>query len=275
MKKGLELIKEIDESIVEDGNITFWWLGQIGYVIKLGEVVIYIDAYLSDNPERNVPPLLKPEEVINADIIIGSHDHEDHIDREVWHQLSISSPNARFVVPKILIPTLSKDLEIAEDRFIGLDDNQMEVIDGIKITGIAAAHEILDQDKETGCYPYLGFVIEGNGCKLYHSGDSCIYEGLHSKLQNYGKLDIMFIPINGRDAKRYTSGIIGNMTYQEAVDLAGYLQPSLVVPAHYEMFSFNSENPNLFDDYLKAKYKGIDSWIGKHGEKVIRQRRMG
>lgn len=270
MKKGLELIKEINESIVEEGRIAFWWLGQIGYVVKLGEVVIYIDAYLSDNPERKVPPLLKPEEVINADIIIGTHDHEDHIDREVWHQLSISSPDARFVVPKMLIPTLTKDLEIAEDRFIGLDDNQMEVINGIKITGIAAAHEFLDQDKETGCFPYLGFVIEGNGCKLYHSGDSCIYEGLYSKLERYGKLDIMFIPINGRDAKRYTSGIIGNMTYQEAVDLAGYIKPSLVVPAHYEMFPFNSEDPTLFYDYLNAKYKGIESWIGNHGEKVIR-----
>jgi L-ascorbate 6-phosphate lactonase len=269
MKKGLELIEEVDRCNLEKKNIAFWWLGQMGYIVKLGEVVIYIDAFLSDHPGRNVPPLIKPTEVINADFIFGSHDHIDHIDRAVWHQISLSSPKAKFVVPKLLVSGLSEDLKICKDRFIGLDDGISIIAGGLKIAAVAAAHEFLDQDAITGSYPYLGFIIEGNGCVLYHSGDTCIYEGLLSKLKKWDKIDVMFIPINGRDAKKYRTNIIGNMTYQEAVDLAGFMKPRLVVPGHYEMFSSNTEDPSLFIDYLDAKYPGAKYWVGDHGEKVL------
>ena len=269
MKYGLDLIKEINDCALEDGEIAFWWLGQLGYIIKIGKTVVYVDAYLSENVDRNFQPLLKPQEVINADIILGTHDHEDHIDRGVWKQLSISSPNAKFIVPKLLIESLSKDLNISEDRFMGLDDGISASIADLKISGVASAHEFLDQNSKTGCYPYLGYIIEGNGCVLYHSGDTCLYEGMYSKLRKWGSLDVMLIPINGRDAERYSRNCIGNMTYQEAVDLAGNLKPGLVVPGHYEMFSLNSEDPLLFKDYLEAKYPGVEYWIGNHGEMVL------
>lgn len=269
MNTGIDLINEVDKCVVKNGNIAFWWLGQLGYVMKLGEVVIYIDAFLAERPDRIIPPLLKPEEIVNADFIFGSHDHADHIDRKVWYELSLSSPKAKFVVPKLLLKGLSEDLSIPENRFIGLDDGTSVLEKDIKITGLAAAHEFLNQDSKTGSFPYLGFVIEGNGCSIYHSGDTCIYEGLHSKLRKWDKLDVMFIPINGRDAKRYSKNIIGNMTYQEAVDLAGTINPGMVVPGHYEMFSSNSEDPSLFSDYLNVKYPKVKYWIGKHGEMVL------
>lgn len=269
MKKGLDLINEINKCELEIDTAAFWWLGQLGFVVKLGGAIIYLDLFLSEHPDRVVSPLLKPQEVTNADYIVGSHDHLDHIDREVWNQLSISSPSAKFIVPQLLISSLSRDLNIAEERFIGLDDGiTLEITDGIKISGIAAAHEFLDQDKATGKYPYLGCVIEGNGCTLYHSGDTCIYEGMVEKLREFGKIDVMFLPINGRDAVRYKNNIIGNMTYQEAVDLAGTLTPNLVVPAHYEMFDTNREDPFLFVDYINVKYPEIQYWIGDHGEMV-------
>jgi L-ascorbate 6-phosphate lactonase len=269
VKKGLDLIKEVNNCVLETGKVAFWWLGQIGYVVKLGDVVIYLDAFLSENPDRKIEPLLKPEEVINADFIFGSHDHIDHIDRDVWHQLSLSSPRAKFVVPKLLVQGLSEDLQISKDRFIGIDDGTSEIVGGVKITGIAAAHEFLDQDQTTGAFPYLGFIIEGNNSVLYHAGDTCIYEGMLSKLKKWDKFQIMFLPINGRDAKKYRANLIGNMTYQEAVDLAGNLRPKLVVPGHYEMFSSNSQDPALFIDYLDAKYPEVQCWVGSHGEKVI------
>ncbi|MDK2809048.1 MAG: hypothetical protein PWP24_1785, partial [Clostridiales bacterium] len=135
---------------------------------------------------------------------------------------------------------------------------------------VASAHEFLDRDEE-GAYPYMGFVLEGAGLRIYHPGDTCIYEGYFQKLRDLGAIDIMFLPINGRDGKRYQSNIIGNMTYQEAVDLAGAMHPGLVVPGHYEMFEGNRENPALFEDYLKAKYKGVPYWIGEHGSLCVYQ----
>ena len=64
------------------------------------------------------------------------------------------------------------------------------------------------------------------------------------------------LPINGRDAERYRRNCIGNMTFQEAADLAGELQPELALPGHWDMFADNPGNPDAFVDYLTVKYSG-------------------
>ncbi|MEZ4606292.1 MAG: hypothetical protein R2865_05670 [Deinococcales bacterium] len=82
-------------------------------------------------------------------------------------------------------------------------------------------------------------------------------------------LDAAFVPINGRDAKRYREGIIGNMTYQEAADLTGGLDIALTVPSHYDMFAGNLADPQLFIDYMQIKYPQKALWVGQVAEKVI------
>jgi L-ascorbate metabolism protein UlaG (beta-lactamase superfamily) len=164
---------------------------------------------------------------------------------------------------------LAKDLGIPYERFIAAEDGTVIVHNGLKISGIAAAHEFLDRNPQTGQYPYMGYVIEGNGISAYHSGDCCIYEGLLGKLQKWERIDAAFLPINGRDAKRYSRNCIGNMTYQEAVDLAGELHPKMVIPVHYDMFKGNLEDPSLFADYLAVKYPSQSYWIGEPGTENI------
>jgi L-ascorbate metabolism protein UlaG (beta-lactamase superfamily) len=220
--------------------------------------------------------LLVPEQARHADFVLGSHDHGDHLDRAVWPRLAAASPRARFVVPECLREQLARELGIPIGRFIGLDDGRSWEGGGLRITGIAAAHEFLDRDPATGQHPYLGYVLEGNGCTLYHSGDTCIYEGLLTKLGRWSfdaaqdaSFDVVVLPINGRDARRLASGIIGNMTYQEAADLAGSLRPRLTIPAHYDMFTFNREDPDLFMAYMRVKYPGLETRLCEHGEQVI------
>jgi L-ascorbate metabolism protein UlaG (beta-lactamase superfamily) len=266
--QGPALIKDIDDCRLSSNQGAFWWLGQHGFAVKLGRKVLYIDAFLSEHHDRLIPPLFRPQEISNADYILGSHDHADHIDRDAWPVLAANLPKTRFVVPALLKENLSSELGIAEDRIVGLDDLTFFDDGEIRITGIAASHELLDKDPQAGLYPYLGFVVEGNGRSLYHSGDSCIYEGLQTKLKRW-KLDAMFLPINGRDAKRLSSGCIGNMTYQEAADLAGALSPGLVIPAHYDMFAHNGGNPKLFLGYISVKYPAIKAKLCRHGKREM------
>ncbi|MCR5233471.1 MAG: hypothetical protein K6E53_06130 [Lachnospiraceae bacterium] len=82
------------------------------------------------------------------------------------------------------------------------------------------------------------------------------YEGMLPKIKAFGAIDAEILPINGRDAKRYRSNCIGNMTYQEAADFAGEIEPHFVIPGHWDMFADNSSDPNAFEDYIDAKYGG-------------------
>jgi L-ascorbate 6-phosphate lactonase len=268
MLTGSALVNDIEACELAHGQLALWWLGQFGFVLKLGRTVLYLDPFLTPMPERQAPPLLSPHELRHAAYILGSHDHGDHVDRPAWPALAQAAPAARFVVPELLRGQLCHDLAIPDERFIGLDDGQSWEQDGLRITGIAAAHEFLDRDPMTGRYPYLGYVVEGNGCVVYHSGDCCVYEGLLTKLQRWS-LDVVLLPINGRDARRLAAGCIGNMTYQEAADLAGSLRPRLIIPAHYDMFAMNMEDPELFLAYMRVKYPQLTVRRPAYGERIL------
>jgi len=269
MRMGKELIREINDCEVPYGSAAFWWLGQLGYAIKLGNTVLYIDCFLNPDPSRLVPPLFSPEEIDNADAFLGTHDHGDHIDRWAYPALSKASPKAKFVVPALHIPSLIAEQGIAPDRFCGMSDAGVIRIGDVVIRAIAAAHEFLDRDPATGLYPYLSYIITGNGVTLYHSGDTLVYEGMLTKLQNFAPFDVMFVPINGRDGVRYRSGCIGNMTFQEAADLAGTLETGMAVPSHFDMFANNPGDPALFADLMDAKYPKVPVHIPVHGQKTL------
>ena len=267
---GEALIDDIDSTTLGEGELAFWWLGQHGVVLKLGAAVLYLDPYLSESPSRTVRPLLAPSEVTHADAVTGSHDHGDHIDRPIWPDLAAASPGAIFVVPRLILDRgLAGDLGMPPERFVGLDDAATVDVAGVRLVGVPAAHERLDADADTGLHPYLGYVVEGGGCRVYHAGDTCRYEGLETRLKAFGGFDAVFVPINGRDAKRLAGGCIGNMTYQEAVDLAGEIDTRVAVPTHFEMFADNSEDPRKFVDYLRVKFPGVTPLVPQHGRRTI------
>ena len=238
-------------------------LGQHSFVVKTSAHTIWLDPFLSDLDGRLVQTPCKANEVVTADIITGSHDHADHIDRQSLPEMVNAAKHAFFVFPKSVNVS-----EVPKARTISVNDGETIEHNGIKISAVASAHELLDMD-QNGNYSALGFVIECDGVKFYHAGDCCIYEGLLTKLKNQGHFDFVFLPINGRDAIRYKAGCIGNMTYQEAVDLAGNIDIETVIPAHFDMFAFNSEDPQKFIDYYNAKYPGRKSIIPVPG-KIIK-----
>ena len=245
------------------------FLGQMGFKFRFGETVVYIDPFLSDHPRRQFPSPMSVEELCDADLILGTHDHKDHIDRAAWTQVAESSPDVVFIVPELLLRQgLADDLNISSGRFVGMTHAQAVSLNGVRITAVASAHEFLDQDGETGLFPYLGYVIEWEGFTLYHAGDTCRYEGLETFLKQW-HLDVMVLPINGRDAERYADGCVGNMTYQEAVDLAGEVGPQVVIPGHHDLFAHNGENPKLFADYLRAKYPNQKYYVMESGKKFF------
>jgi L-ascorbate 6-phosphate lactonase len=261
------LMETIHRTDVPSGHCVLWWLGQHGFAVKLGATVLLIDPYLSADARRLVPPILAPENAVGVTAVLGSHDHLDHIDRPVWPALFTASPSARFLVPSSSLTSLARELPLPPGQLIGMDDGRTVEVADVRITGIAAAHELLDPDPVTGSHRYLGFLIEANGCRIYHAGDTCIYEGLHARLRAFAP-DVMLLPINGRDAARLRRGCIGNMTYQEAADLAGAVGPHLIVPTHFDMFSGNTEDPTLFADYMAVKYPHLPVRIPAHGQAI-------
>ena len=236
----------------------------MGLLLKMGDVKVCIDYFATDVEGRMTPVPIAPQDLTGIDVFIGSHDHMDHIDHDAWKIWSKNNPHAKFVFPRMHMAAVLEDgVDVA--NAIGLNDGESVTIKEVTIHAIAASHEFLDRDGESGLYPYLQYIIEGNGVRLYHAGDTLRYEGMLPKLRAFGTFDAAMLPINGRDAWRLTHDCIGNMTYQEAADLAGILEPRLTVPTHYDMFPNNLEDPWLFTEYMRVKYPRLVTRIAKPG----------
>jgi L-ascorbate metabolism protein UlaG (beta-lactamase superfamily) len=250
-----EFWKSVTDTPAPKGTAVLWWLGQMGLAIKMGETVLCVDQYASKSPKGLVLPPSPAEDVSGVTAFLGTHDHSDHMDHPSWRVWAQTCPDALFVFPRAHRQSVLAD-GIREENCRGLNDGESCRVGEITVRAVAAAHEFLAPDPQTGLYPCLQYIIEGNGLRIYHAGDTLRYEGMLSKLRAFGPIDAALLPINGRDGARYRRNCIGNMTFQEAADLAGELRPGLVIPGHWDMFADNPGDPDAFADYLDAKYPG-------------------
>jgi L-ascorbate 6-phosphate lactonase len=248
---GAQLLRDVERRWVPEHSLGLWWLGQSSFIVRAAGLTLYVDPYLNPSPRRLVPPPIRPDQVTNADFILCTHDHSDHIDPTALPGIASASPQA-----KILAPAAARDKLIGW----GIPDRQIVApqvdepmrFGPLAVTAIPAAHEELDHSPQWG-YPYLGYVLTLNGVTLYHAGDCVMYEGLTERLKAL-RPDVALLPINGHDWKRTRQDIIGNMTYREAADLAVEAGADLAIPMHYGMFSHNTEPPGHFVDYVLEHY---------------------
>jgi L-ascorbate 6-phosphate lactonase len=211
-----------------------------------------IDAYLSEHLTAKYAGTDKPHvrmtaapvrgaDLAGVDVIFASHKHSDHLDPGTLPDLMAASPNSHLVLPEA-IRVHALGLGLPDERLIGIDAGQTFSHAGFRVRAVPSAHEGLDTD-DHGRHLYLGYVIEVDGLRLYHSGDCVMYDDLRGSL-GIERFDAMFLPINGRDPAR---GVAGNMSAAEAVDLATQVRPRFLVPHHYDMFTFNTVPIAVFE----------------------------
>jgi len=275
--QGRDLILEMDQTVLPNGSVALWYLGQSGFVAKGGGRVAYFDPYLSDFLEqftvgrpdadpRHFRPPLGPSDVCNADLFFGSHYHYDHIDPTVVRAVARCSPACRFIVPGAALETLEA-FGLPPDRVVTPAVDQLQTSAGVSFVSIPAAHEAFDYDPVHG-YPYRGYVVTLGGVTIYHAGDCVPYDGLVERLAALD-VDIALLPINGRDYFRLGRGFTGNFSYREAAELASAAGIRLLIPMHFGMHLANTERPGYLVDYLVDHFPAQRFHIMVPGERCV------
>jgi L-ascorbate metabolism protein UlaG (beta-lactamase superfamily) len=234
------------------GGFRLWWLGQSGFLLQWQGIHVLLDPYLSDSLTKKYSHTDKPhvrmtELVIDparlsfVDIVTSTHNHTDHLDAETLVPIMAANPRVKLVIAEANRAFVADRLQIDAGAAIGLDDGASVEISGIRLSGIASAHEALERD-ERGRAKYLGYMLQFGGWTIYHSGDTVRYEGMAEKLRPF-KIDVALLPINGRAPERR---VPGNLFGREAAQLAGDIEAKLVIPCHFEMFEFNTASPDEF-----------------------------
>lgn len=250
VQKGAALLDDIRSAQPGPGQIAVWWLGQSGYAFKTASATWWIDLYLSehltlkyantDKPHiRMTESPLRGHEITAAAWVFASHRHSDHLDPGTLPDLMRASPEARLVLPLAAVDH-AVGLGLPRERLIPTRGEETFTAGPLTVHSIPSAHPEFDFSADKG-YPFLGYVFEVDGLRLYHSGDTLAYDGLAERLSS-DVLDLAFLPINGAGIP----GTPGNMNSAEAIALAVQVQPRLVVPCHYDLFSFNTADVSEF-----------------------------
>ncbi len=257
----------------EPGKLHLWWLGQSGFLLRWQENSILLDPYLSDSltkkyagtekPHvRMTERVIAPERLDFIDAVTSTHNHTDHLDAETLTPLMQANPDLTLIVPRANLGFAAARLNVDPARLTPIvTDGDPLTVGPFTFHAIPAAHETLETD-ENGDHKYTGYLIQAGPYTIYHSGDCCPYDGLTSRLKRY-KIDLALLPINGRDPSR---GVAGNFSAQEAVDLGKEVEAGLVVPCHYDMFAFNTVDPEEFAQL--ARSAGVPHQVLRNGERL-------
>jgi L-ascorbate metabolism protein UlaG (beta-lactamase superfamily) len=238
-------------------------------------MTIYIDPFFSAYPDRLVPPPFAPASAPPANIILCTHEHVDHFDPQTLPGMAQASPDARFLVPLHLVEQ-TVALGISAGRVVGIQVGEQLHLGAMTVLAVPASHglkappanygfDFIEREGEK-LYRYLGYIVEIAGVRVYHAGDTVVYDGMVEQLRQQ-EIDIAFLPINGRSYFREQKDIVGNMDEREAADLAAAAGVKLLVPIHYEMFAANQGRPGVLVDYVHTHHAGLSCLVPASGRR--------
>lgn len=191
-------------------------LGQSGFWLRTAGpdgARLAVDPFFTDYPDRLQPALCRAEE-LPVDLVLVTHTHRDHLDGPALTALAGARPGVRLVGPPTVTARLM-ELGIAGEQVTMIGPGETVGIGDATVTAIPARHRPTTPDAQ-------GYVIATPAGRLYHTGDT----ELDACLDHAAALrpDVLAVPINGRK---------GNMTAEQAAELAHRLAVPVVVPMHY------------------------------------------
>jgi L-ascorbate 6-phosphate lactonase len=245
------LLKQMHSVEVPSGCLAIWGLGQMGLAIKAKtDQLIYIDPVLTNivaetypasaaKFERAFPAPLDPDEIDNAGLVLCTHEHLDHADPKTLAPIIKHNPSVSLAMPVPARESLSMILPEDHPSWQSISPEKPLHWQGASIVAIPAAHYDLDYSPEKG-YRFFSYLIEWNGVRLFHSGDTLPYPGYMEALCKLPPIDVAMIACNGRDSMRENDNILGNLLPVEAVWYAKELDIDLLIPGHNDLYLYNT-----------------------------------
>jgi len=235
-------------------------LGQSGCRLGFPGATVYVDPYLSnsvqllDAPDlaRQVPLVLRPDNVVDADWVLLTHAHIDHCDPHTIPVLANASPQARFIGPEPVLARL-REWGIAESCLQLALEEWLPLGDQVRVKAVPAAHPEIERDVQ-GRLACVGFLLEYRGHRIYLAGDTSARQEIIDALQAETPIHTAFLPVNEHNFFKGRRGIVGNMSVREAFTLAVEIGARQVVAVHWDMFAINAVDP----DEIRAIHRAMN-----------------
>jgi L-ascorbate 6-phosphate lactonase len=216
-----ELTTDLNNAAVPMGGVRLHWLGQAGFAFRTsGGRRVFLDPYLSDACERlygfkrlSLPAMAAHD--VEADWVILTHEHTDHLDPDSLPEIARRNPTCRFAGPSGCVEGLEQ-AGVSGDRRIMLEPNQCYDLGDLVVYTVPADHGDLSPTA-------LAFVLDFGGVRVMVSGDSSWRPKLLKPLYDL-KPDVVLTVING---------VFGNMNHIDAAMMVAEAKPRWAIPCHF------------------------------------------
>ena len=203
---GCQAAQKVDEFTTKSGKkVTITCIKHASMEINYNGVEIQVDP---------VGMWLKPETDYatfpKANIILITHEHKDHFDREAIHQ--IRTPATAIYVNQAVFGHFKNGLVMK-------NGDKVQYADDITIEAVPAYNTTPDHQQFHPKGRDNGYVLTLDGLRIYIAGDT---EDI-PEMANLKDIDIAFLPCN----QPYT------MTVEQAVNAAKTIKPKVLFPYHY------------------------------------------
>jgi L-ascorbate metabolism protein UlaG (beta-lactamase superfamily) len=201
-----------------DDRLTY--VGHATTLLRLGDCSLLTDPLLRGRlgPLRRQVPAVDADLLAEADAVLISHPHRDHLDL----------PSLRRIVPDtpVLVPRGVGHLAsgAGAKRVIELGDGETVAVDGLTVTAVPAVHDGR-RDPWTQPVKPLGFVIERSGRRVYFAGDTDVFD----EMSELRPLELALLPVWGWGP---TLGS-GHLDPAGAARALGLLRPRIAIPIHW------------------------------------------
>ena len=220
------------------------WLGQAGLLFEIQGKKILVDPYLSDSVAKSQPqnyrrvPIDERFLEIKPDVIVITHNHGDHLDKEtLCHYLHANSA-------VLVLSPYSAWQELRQ--FGGLQNNYVLFNAGTTWTEeFMQFHAVKAEHSDAYA---IGVIISDKEKHYYITGDTLYNENIFPSLPNLS-FEGVFLPVNGKG---------NNLNFLDAKRFAEKIDAKHVIPLHIGMFdTLSAENWNLKNKVLPKLYEKI------------------
>jgi L-ascorbate metabolism protein UlaG (beta-lactamase superfamily) len=207
------------ESILDRALKDITWIEHASFRITLAGKVIYIDPW---NVKKAYPP---------ADYILITHDHYDHFSIKDIDRLKKNST-------VILCPQIVAD-KLDGYSTIVFRPGDKKIIGKLSFEAVAMYN--INKPYHPKAANYTGFIIEGDGIRIYNAGDTDIIPEM-KKLRD---ITVAILPCGGT----YT------MDAKECVKCAEMIKPLAAIPGHYG--TIVGDPKEVVEELSKSKIKFV------------------
>jgi L-ascorbate metabolism protein UlaG (beta-lactamase superfamily) len=188
------------------------FLGQSAVELKAGGSTVLVDPFLTGNPKAAVGP-----EEVEPDVILLTHGHADHLGDTV----DIAK---RTGAPVVAIVELAGELGGQGVDVYDPNLGGTVTFDWGWVKLVPAWHTAVSPSGTP--HTPAGLLIHIGDHLVYHLGDTCLFSDLQLVGRRGSRIDLALVPIGGH----YT------MDRFDAVSAVELINPSQVIPVHYDTF---------------------------------------